>query len=72
MKRSVNPFMLFAFLIFAITLMHGYGCSKKSDQECRTCQAFGIDGVEDEEEVCSEAEETAFRNANQGKEISCN
>jgi hypothetical protein len=72
MKKSVNPFMAFAFLCFAITLFHGYGCSKKSDsEECRTCKAYGIDNIEDEETVCSEAEETAFRNKNSGFEISC-
>jgi hypothetical protein len=53
-------------------LIHGVGCSKKSDDyECRTCQALGNDQIEDEEEVCSQAEETAFRNANPGKEIVC-
>jgi hypothetical protein len=71
MKKSVNPFMLFAFLLFAITTMHGLGCKKNSDEDCRTCKAFGGSGLEDEETVCSESEETAFRNANQGKEIMC-
>ena len=74
MKKSVKPFMVFAFLVFAITMMHGIGCSKKSgdDEECRTCKAFSVDNVEDEEVVCSDAEETAFRNKNSGLEISCN
>lgn len=73
MKKSVNPFMAFAFLVFAITTVHGIGCSKKNndDGECRTCKAFGVDNVEDEEVVCSDAEETAFRNKNSGFEISC-
>lgn len=72
MKKTVKPFMVFAFIIFSITLLHGYGCSKKSnDDDCRTCKAFGIDNIEDEETVCSEAEETAFRNKNSGFEISC-
>lgn len=74
MKKTVKPFMLFAFIIFAITLVHSPGCSKKGDDdaECRTCKAFGIDGIEDEAEVCSEAQESAFRSKNAGKEISCN
>ena len=73
MKKTVKPFMLFAFIIFAITLVHGSGCSKKNDNEdCRTCKAFGIDGIEDEAEVCSESQESAFRSKNAGKEISCN
>lgn len=72
MKKTVKPFMVFAFLLFSITLLHGVGCSKKSDDaECRTCKALGLDGIEDEDEICSEAEETAFRNANPGKEIVC-
>jgi hypothetical protein len=73
MKKSVNPFMVFAFVVFAVTTLHGLGCSKKSsDEDCRTCKAFGLDDVEDEEVVCSDAEETAFRNKNSGFEISCN
>jgi hypothetical protein len=72
MKRSVRPFMAFAFLLFSITLIHGVGCSKKNDNdECRTCKAIGFDTIEDEDVVCSEAEETAFRNANPGLEIVC-
>ena len=64
--------MVFAFIIFSVMLVHGVGCSKKSDDgECRTCRALGTDGVEDEAEVCSEAQETAFRNDNPGKEIVC-
>jgi hypothetical protein len=74
MKKSVRPFMLFAFLIFTITLVHSSGCSKKGDDngDCRTCKAFGVDGGQDEAKVCSEAEESAFRSKNAGKEISCN
>jgi hypothetical protein len=73
MKKTVRPFMVFAFLIFSITLIHGSGCKKNTDnEECRTCKAFGVDNVVDEEEVCSDAEETAFRNKNSGLEISCN
>jgi len=65
--------MVFAFVVFAVTLLHGVGCSKKSDDsDCRTCKAFGVDNVVDEEVVCSEAEESAFRSKNSGFEISCN
>lgn len=65
--------MILGFLLFTITMLHGIGCSKKGgDEECRTCKAFGVDAVVDEETVCSEAEETAFRNKNSGFEISCN
>jgi hypothetical protein len=72
MKKSVNPFMLFAFVVFAVTMMHGMGCKKSTgDEECRTCKAISVDNIEDEEEVCSESEETAFRNKNSGFEIVC-
>jgi hypothetical protein len=72
MKKTVKPFMVFAFLLFSLTLIHGVGCKKKTEkEECRKCQAFGIDGVMDEETVCTDAEETAFRNKNSGREISC-
>lgn len=65
--------MIFAFILFTITLIHGSACKKsKDDYECRTCKAFSIDNVEDEEEVCSESEESAFRSKNAGFEISCN
>ena len=64
--------MVFAFLVFAVTMMHGMGCKKKTgEEECRTCQAFGIDGVIDEETVCSDAEEDAFRAKNAGHQVSC-
>jgi hypothetical protein len=72
MKKSVNPFMVFAFVVFAVTVMHGVGCKKNTEkEECRTCQAFGVDEIIDEEEVCTDAEEAAFRAKNSGHEISC-
>ena len=58
--------------VFLSTIYFGFSCSKKTEEpECKTCRAFSVDGVVDEAEVCSEAEETAFRNDNVGREISC-
>jgi len=67
MKKRI----LFATLVFS-TIYSFTSCSKKTEEpECKTCRAFSVDGVVDETEVCSEAEETAFRNDNAGREISC-
>jgi hypothetical protein len=72
MKKTVNPFMAFAFLIFAITLFHGYGCSKKTgNEDCQTCKAIGGSGVQDEAKICTEADMTNFHNDNPGTEIVC-
>jgi hypothetical protein len=73
MKKTVKPFMVFAFILFSIMLVHGTGCKKNTDkeEECRTCKAFGVDDIIDEETVCSDAEETAFRTKNAGHEIAC-
>lgn len=64
--------MLFAFLIFSITLIHGSGCKKSTDNEdCRTCKAIGGSGVQDEAKICTEAEMTTFHSNNPGTEIVC-
>lgn len=60
-------------IVVAIVIAHSAGsCKKKTEEyECKTCKAFGIDGPVNEEEVCSEAEEAAFRSANPGRQITC-
>jgi hypothetical protein len=71
MKKTRIAFIV---LLFSIVVIHGMeACSKNKEEEsqCKTCKAFGIDGVMDEEEVCSEAEEAAFRSANPGRQITC-
>lgn len=73
MKKTVKPFMAFTFVIFSITLLHGYGCSKKTeDADCSTCKAIGAGGVQDQAEICSEADMSAFHSDNPGTEIICN
>lgn len=65
--------MLFAFLIFSLTLIHGSGCKKNTDKDdCQTCRAMGASGIQDEAEICTEADMTTFHNNNPGTEISCN
>jgi hypothetical protein len=62
---------LTAILIISLSTTVLNACSKKKeDANCKTCRAFTVDDVK-EEEVCSEAEETAFRNKYAGREISC-
>jgi len=69
MKR-ISFFSIAMFLLFSVILIAG--CKKNTDKsDCKTCKAYSIDGLVGEEEVCSEAEEQAFRNEFTGKEISC-
>jgi len=72
MKKLLNPVVMLAGMLITIGAVHA--CSKKSDEKnCRTCKALGPDNtISDEATVCSEAEETAFRNKHAGKEIMCN
>ena len=67
MKKRI----ILAALLFT-SFYVGISCAKKTEEPaCKTCRAFSVDGVVVEAEVCSEAEETAFRNDNAGREISC-
>lgn len=73
MKKYSSAIVL-ALLVSVIVFAHS--CSKKTEEEppltdCKTCKAFGNNGSVTEKRVCSPAEETAFRNENAGKEISC-
>ena len=67
LKKSVVAF----FLLIAVIYIPG--CQKKTTEEvaCKTCKAFGVDGLIKEEEVCTEEAEASFRNTYAGKEISC-
>jgi len=61
-------------LLFTVFVV---GCSKNKTEEenadCKTCKAFAMGGMpEITMQVCSEAEEQAFRNEYAGREISCN
>lgn len=60
----------FAFLLF---LLLSQACKKKTSDSstCKTCKAFGIDGLIKEQEVCTEEAETSFRTTYAGKEIIC-
>jgi hypothetical protein len=60
-----------AFL-FAASLFSFLSCKKEEEPgntACKTCKAIGTTIVE--KQVCSAAEEQAFRNENAGREISC-
>ena len=70
MKKTVNPLLAFTFVVLTVTCFHA--CKKNSDGECHTCKAIGPDNnIVDEDQICNEAQATAFRNANPGKEIVC-
>jgi hypothetical protein len=71
MKKTRIVFIVLVLSMVVVHSMEACSKNKEEESECKTCKAFGIDGVMDEEEVCSEAEEAAFRSANQGREISC-
>ncbi len=68
MKRY-SFFIAIVFLVFSVILTTG--CKKNTESDCKTCKAFGIDGLVGEEEVCSDAEEQDFRSEFAGKEITC-
>ena len=68
MKR-ISFITAVVFLLFSAILT--VSCKKETENDCKTCKAFSIDGLVGEEEVCSEAEEQDFRNEFAGKEISC-
>lgn len=63
-------------MLMAFSLSLQMGCAKqkeKSDNDCKVCKAYPVDGGQDviTEKVCSESEESAFRNKHSGREISC-
>ena len=69
MKRSIFISILISSL-FVFTL--STGCKKKTEEkDCKTCKAYGIDGLVGEEQVCTDGEEASFRSKYSGKEISC-
>lgn len=65
-----NKLLVFFFLLFTISIS---ACKKKTTEadSCKTCRAYGIDGLIKEQEVCSEEAETSFRKVYAGKEINC-
>jgi hypothetical protein len=71
--KKISGTLVLCAIIISIGIIHG--CSKKTEEastdECKTCKAFGIDGLVGEEEVCTDGEEGAFRTKYAGKEISC-
>ena len=69
MKRNIFITVLISsFFVYALTT----GCKKKTEEkDCKTCKAFGIDGLVGEEQVCTDGEEASFRSKYSGKEISC-
>jgi hypothetical protein len=69
MKRNIFITVLISLFIISI---HQTGCKKKTEEkECKTCKAYGVDGLVGEEQVCTDSEETSFRSKYAGKEISC-
>ena len=70
MKRNIFISVLVSSLfVFILTT----GCKKKTEEvkECKTCKAYGVDGLVGQEQVCTDGEETSFRSKYAGKEISC-
>lgn len=72
MKQIIFKKLVVAFSLI-VAVFYIPGCQKKNTDEvaCKTCKAFGVDGLIKEEEVCTEAAEASFRNTYAGKEISC-
>lgn len=74
MKRVVRTVSLLSLIIFVLTVSK---CSEKGEDtnaDCKICKALGVgpDQQTIQKEVCTAEEEKAFRNANAGREISCN
>jgi hypothetical protein len=74
-KRNSSDFVLTSML-FLLILISAIQCSKKEktpdDASCKVCKAIGgPDNGTIQKEVCTEAEEAAFRSENAGKEIEC-
>jgi glutaminase len=73
MKRIVKNVSSLLLAAVALTVSQ---CAKKKDDAnaCKTCKALaaGPDQPTIQKEVCTSEEEEAFRNANPGREITCN
>jgi hypothetical protein len=76
MKKIVKNVSFLLLVAVALTVSQ---CAKKKDEApatatCKTCKALaaGPDQQTIQKEVCTEAEEKAFRDANTGKTITCN
>jgi hypothetical protein len=73
MKKMMKTILT---MLFAMVVLSNINCGKKevpTPKECKICKALaaGVDGQTVQQQVCSPEEETAFRNANSGREISC-
>jgi hypothetical protein len=75
MKKIVKNVSFLLLVLISLTISQ---CSKKKEETppsaCKTCKALaaGPDQQTIQKEVCTPEEEQAFRNANPGKEITCN
>lgn len=63
-------------ILFTTVVLSNINCAEKEEvpaQECKTCKAYASGAGQQtlEEQVCSDAEETAFRNQYTGREITC-
>ena len=67
-------FLSIAAIAGAALLFIANSCTKKSTDTpastCKTCKALGVDGTI-QQQVCTPAEEAAFRAAHAGREVSC-
>lgn len=73
MKENLK---IISSVLFAAVTLTVIQCTKKKDETntCKICKALaqGPDQQTIQKEVCTPEEEQAFRNANPGREISCN
>lgn len=68
MKKNIS----IHFIALAALIMITVSCKKeKGKNDCKTCMVFGIDQQTIQKEVCSDAQEKAFRDEYAGQEISC-
>jgi hypothetical protein len=69
MKKILKTTSSLLLIAFALTLSQ---CAKETNT-CKTCRVVGLgpDQQPIEKKICTPEEEQAFKNANPGKEISC-
>ena len=73
MKKNSKKISSLLLIVLALTMSQ---CKKEKDETdaCKICKALaaGPDHPTIQKEVCTPEEELVFRNANPGREITCN
>lgn len=70
---KMHRFYFGLVVIIMIATAIAVSCKKGENEDCKTCKALNTNGsVAAEQQICSDAEQSAFSSANPGKEIVCN